>query len=76
MNREETLRRYINNQASKNYEDLGFILIGDIYDDFESRLCKNCKWFKGIDKSYKVCKLYDISHGEDFGCNKFERIKT
>ena len=48
-------------------------LIDNIYDGFESRICENCKWYKDIDKSYKVCKLYDIAHGKDFGCNEFIR---
>lgn len=40
--------------------------------DFNSRICDKCRWYKDIDKSFKVCKLYGINHGQDYGCNKFE----
>ncbi len=47
--------------------------------DFESRTCESCKWYKeeyndlncNSDTIF-ICKLYDIAHGKDFGCNKWE----
>ena len=38
--------------------------------------CRHCGWYTDIDKSFKICKLYDIAHGADFGCNKFIRRNT
>ena len=60
--------------------------IEDIYDDFESRVCKNCKFYiESIDD--KESEMVDMITGcsqiyietnylyslKDFGCNKFER---
>ena len=59
------------------------VLIDKIYDDFESRVCGECKWFQThryyIDIHDKVgypqtvCEKLRINYGKDFGCNKFER---
>ena len=51
-------------------------LINQIYDDFDSRICKNCKyWKKYVNTS--LCNEgtldFIIETNEDFGCNKFER---
>jgi len=49
------------------------IFIDEIYDDFESRICKNCEYYKnGIcvcDNSLLVAYAVD----KDFGCNKFKK---
>lgn len=59
-------------------------LLDDIYDDFESRTCENCKYYDAT--TYNVsndttgfCKRLAIGRAdayiefEDFGCNKFTR---
>ena len=56
-------------------------LIDEIYDDFESRTCENCKYF--IDEKgtkLQFCNARTVGgiigwngYGKDFGCNKFER---
>lgn len=43
-------------------------IIDDIYDDFESRVCENCKH-----KTNRECNTIIDYFGKDFGCNKFER---
>ena len=56
-------------------------LIDKIYDDFESKICKNCKYFKGTGmiancSNLEVGKMNGgafIDVDENFGCNKFER---
>jgi len=51
------------------------VFIDRIYDDFESRVCKNCLYyFKETcvcDESPLVTEIVD----ENYGCNKFERRK-
>ena len=55
-------------------------LIDDIFDDFENRNCKNCKWFdcercvfmKNYLMNADECFLVD----EDFGCNRFEKLEV
>ena len=51
-------------------------LIDLIIEDYESRICKNCKHFKNsecrIFQGAKAqCTIYELD--ENFGCNKFER---
>ncbi len=44
MTREEALKIYIINQTKKDKEDLGFILIGEIFDAVElDTTCNGCK---------------------------------
>jgi len=54
-------------------------LIEKIYEDFENRICKNCRFYDNV---YNTCNsikntkmlgftLTEID--ENFGCNKFER---
>ena len=43
-------------------------LIDDIYNDFESRICKNCKHKKRL-----ICKKLQNLFKNNFGCNRFER---
>ena len=59
--------------------DFMYKLIDEIFDEFESRVCKNCKHFKS--KS-GLCGLWEngvmneasfFNVDEDFGCNRFER---
>lgn len=53
-------------------------IINEIYDDFESRTCENCKRYvpmKWTDFDNKCASMENkVSHvDKDFGCNKFER---
>ena len=51
--------------------------ISDIYDDFESRTCENCRYYNSkyeyCDNSNSVCNHLVVDIDKDFGCNKFER---
>jgi len=63
--------------------DNGNEVIDKIYDEFESRICKNCKYYssnellRGICKNFqlklKTLGLHFVPQSEDFGCNKFEK---
>ena len=58
--------------------DIKLALIDKIYDDFESRVCENCKYFTYCDDGFHYCdnQLNVGFNGlitEDFGCNRFER---
>ena len=47
-----------------------------IYDDIESRVCENCKYFTYKDDNYNYCDKYPLLNGfvkNDFGCNRFKR---
>ena len=53
-------------------------LINKIYDDFESRVCKNCKYFVECNDGYHYCNNINNTglNGiitPDFGCNRFEK---
>jgi len=51
-------------------------IIDMIYDDFESKTCENCRWYKTVaivTEEQKLCALLDLNMGKNFGCNKFER---
>ena len=85
-------------EAFKEYDNIGYtdcffnsgkidedteLLINKIYDEFEFRICKNCKWYEFImpqnnphdQYNYSGCiKLQSLGQiDSDFGCNKFER---
>jgi len=51
-------------------------IVDEVYNDFESRICKNCKYFIKIKKrllcSHPINYDYIITD-ENFGCNRFER---
>ncbi len=54
------------------------MLIDMIFDDFDSRVCENCKCFTYCDDGFHYCDnpLNTGFNGlitEDFGCNRFER---
>ena len=60
-----------------SYQDT---LVDRIFDDFESRVCYNCKFSEKstINSELIFCMHYDLymfddSIPKDFGCNKFER---
>jgi len=51
-----------------------------IYDDFESRICKNCKYYYKCSEVNGICRnnkmpLFEI-RDENFGYNRFERINN
>ena len=52
--------------------------IDTIYDEFESRTCNNCKYYKRYNYNDMRCSLRVIecqayeNNYKDFGCNKFE----
>lgn len=56
-------------------------VMNEVYDDFESRTCENCKYANicpdGGNTSATVndCEMIKLTFYdyEDFGCNKFER---
>ncbi len=56
---------------SKVYE-----IVNEIFDDFENRICRNCKYFIKT-KRELLCSNpvnYDyIITNKNFGCNRFER---
>jgi len=47
--------------------DNGNEVIDKIYDEFESRICKN------FQLKLKTLGLHFVPQSEDFGCNKFEK---
>ena len=62
--------RYIGSEIDK--------FIDEIYDDFESRTCENCKLLnRDTGKSYSTCTELPLNMGADtiteFGCNWFKR---
>ena len=72
MTREEALKKFILNQAQKNSEDLGFILLGEIYDDFESNTCEQCEHFIEMSTSCFIMPIDIQILPKGFCCNKFE----
>lgn len=48
----------------------GIELVNEIYDDFKSRTCENCKQLEAFD----YCPALEncIAEPQVFGCNKFE----
>ena len=55
MTREEALikreENYYNTAGQENTTDDVVDLINEIYDDFESRVCENCKYYNQLDKT-------------------------
>ena len=48
--------------------------INKIYDDFESKICENCK-FKTNESKHSYCRILDrtpIEYKDGFGCNRWE----
>ena len=79
MTREEAIKKLFDVSS-----DLGLvetiearIIIEEIFDDFESRVCKNCKHFTSFGKKMGIgiCSNFtkNINVANDFGCNRFER---
>jgi len=77
MNREEALN---GTPAIEHYKGAAvFRLIHAIYDDFESRICENCKHLQNGECSIiNDWDCYNDSPAQwmppkDFGCNKYEK---
>jgi len=86
MTREEAKAEIVDNTNKWHYylDDKKMLRkIDDIYDDFESRICENCKHLGHTiaAREYRKpqCMRYVIPNcphqftNLDFGCNKFER---
>ena len=90
MNREEAKNQFSNELLDiifkrNNELEVGgtYKIIDEIYNDFESRICKNCKYFKEFTKEIPFteglkidkigCELFEGNFGKNFGCNRFER---
>ena len=44
-----------------------------IYDDFESRICGNCKWTNWVGPDDKIyCRVLGVRRAFDFYCKDFE----
>ena len=70
MTREETKQKLLSLMPAER-----FIVIDDIYNDFESRVCGNCKYFYTPEgtESFGLCNKFKTLTESDFGCNRFER---
>ncbi len=85
MTREEAIKRLFDVSS-----DLGLvetiearIVIDEIFDDFDSRICKNCKYFKKETDDFGFCEYVFKKENknsinvflvkENFCCNRFER---
>ena len=77
MNREEFLFKILMSKGTVFFftkEELREF-INTIFDDFESRTCKNCKYFikdKFVCCNSKAPTIVQIND-DSFGCSKFER---
>jgi len=49
-------------------------IVDIIFDDFENKICKNCKYHKDTQKSYKECDIIELGTSNSFGCTLFERV--
>jgi len=71
LTREKVKNELSGEHASKYLLDF----IDEIYDDFESRTCKNCSLWEGKVKNHpndRECSfLYRVTR-YDFGCNRWE----
>jgi len=88
MTREKAKQLFIRNKNINTLSKInGIEIIDKIFDDFENRICRNCKWFyidEDFNRPITRCKLGCAEEiigagfqkvSELFGCNKFERIE-
>ena len=51
-------------------------ILDSIYDDFENRICENCKYYDSLNKSSGMCANISIQFVDavdsNFGCNGWE----
>jgi hypothetical protein len=80
MTREEAMKifRYEVDRQEK-FSEFGYSfenLLHEVYDNFESRTCSNCKHLEYIEKSFKRCSEIDINIGHiteyEFYCAYWE----
>ena len=85
MNREKTIEQYKKNLESTQGVTANEFLIHDVFNEFESRTCGECKKWETKDGNTGGCigskyRVDDIDYGMstfyDFGCNNFERKET
>lgn len=76
MNRDEALDKIINGSTRENVQ---VKLINKIYNDFESRTCEGCSYFRGCSIDECTCDN-ELSMGYTYtdltkfdGCNKWEK---
>ena len=68
LTREESKEKYVSKQlCPTQYE----FIIDSLYDEFESRTCSNCKYWKQKNSSYCNTLSTFIAH-ENFGCTEFK----
>ena len=84
MSREDFIDKYDDVNWSASYRVLFIDKLRDIYDDFESRTCENCKHRNDMSecemlKQYEMVDgqtievLFDTYKYEDFGCALWEQ---
>jgi len=78
MTKEEYLNQASSYKTSRGKELHADALINEIFDDFELRICENCKHGVAYDGNVYQCRpLYDALGGietftaHNFGCNKW-----
>jgi len=83
MTREEALMEILKRrgEGDKIHYSVAYDVINEIFDDLESRTCKNCKYnFCGCSIQDMILEFKD-KYGieplnfDDFGCNRFEKKK-
>ena len=80
MTREDAIRKAYSIANMPIEDTLLKELIDEIYDEFEDRICKNCKYyFDGRCENHRVDEMIDpnsefdyyIEVEKNFGCNRF-----
>jgi len=46
-------------------------MVNKIFDHFESRVCKNCKHYRYIGKTFKRCNSLKMTIADDWYCGDF-----
>ena len=75
MTREEAEKQYTFNMMASMNEFTNRFLIHEIYDDFESRTCENCKIFTQNGTCPIYYEAYNINLAKDetdFNCSKWK----
>lgn len=82
MTREEMYEKFFINEDNIKFIEVKTVkdAIDTCYDDFESRVCRNCKHVLYIEETNEyMCNNQNICLGlivdKDFGCNRFEKRK-
>ena len=82
MTREKAKKHYMKIKNSA-LDEIALNVIDDIYDEFESRTCENCEYYR-VDILFS--KKWDCTKNipsqkvvnfppKDFGCNSFKRFQ-